>query len=144
MWWYFSKALRYIDGIFRTFSFLRVSEKFGCRSLEIFQKKTEFSNSRNFHKKVWKNVRKLFENVHKFWKFKFWKFRKKYVKFEFLSQKTLFLGQKVWKKFGKSLEKVWKKFEKSLVKFENFGNWVFRMLGNCYFLNFLKFTKKWC
>ncbi len=26
-----------------------------------------------------------------------WKFRKKYVKFEFLSQKNLFLGQKVWK-----------------------------------------------
>ncbi len=26
---------------------------------------------------------------------------KNYVKFEFLSQKTLFLGQKVWKKFGK-------------------------------------------
>jgi len=28
------------------------------------------------------------------------------VKFEFLSQKTLFLGQKVWKKFGKSSESL--------------------------------------
>jgi len=35
---------------------------------------------------------------------RFQKFRKKYVKFEFLSQKTLFLGQKVRKKFGKSSE----------------------------------------
>jgi len=40
-----------------------------------------------------------------------------------LSQKTLFLGQKVRKRFGKSLEKVRKKFG-------NFGNRVFRMFGN--------------
>jgi len=31
----------------------------------------------------------------------FQKFQKNYVKFEFLSQKTLFLGQKVWKMLGK-------------------------------------------
>jgi len=34
-------------------------------------------------------------------------FEKKYAKFEFLSQKTLFLGLKVWKKFGK----FWKSLE---------------------------------
>ncbi len=31
----------------------------------------------------------------------FQKFQKNYVKFEFLSQKNVFLVQKVWKKFGK-------------------------------------------
>jgi len=60
-------------------------------------------NLRNFCEKVRKKVRILFENVRKFQKF-----QKKYVKFEFLSQKNLFLGQKVWIKFRKILEKVWK------------------------------------
>jgi hypothetical protein len=72
-------------------------------------------NSQNFRKKIWKKV----------WKFKFTKkfgykpklyvnFKNKiknYVKFEFLSLKTLFLGQKVWQKFSKSLERVWKSSE---------------------------------
>ncbi len=39
---------------FPIFLFSRVSEKFGCQSLEIFRKKTEFLNSQNFRKKVWK------------------------------------------------------------------------------------------
>jgi len=49
---------------------LQVSEKFGCRSSEIFRKKTEFSNSQNFHEKVWKKV----------WKFKFGKKFRNYSK----------------------------------------------------------------
>jgi len=63
------------------------------------------------------------------------------VKFEFLSQKTLFLGQKVQKMFGKSSEKVQKKFGK-------FGNRVFRMFGNfrnfgnCSIPKFQKIMKK--
>jgi len=77
---------------FPNFSFSRVSEMFGFRNSEIFRKKTEFPNFGNFRKKVQKKVRKLLENVCKYRKF-----RKKYVKFEFLSQKTLFLGQKVRK-----------------------------------------------
>jgi hypothetical protein len=52
---------------FSNFLFLRVSETFGCQSLEIFRKKTEFLNSQNFHKKVWI----LFKNVRQFQKF--WK-----------------------------------------------------------------------
>ncbi len=85
---------------FPNFSFSRVSEKFGYRSSEIFWKKPEFPNFGNFREKVRKKfgnlssekVRKLFKNVCKFRKF-----QKKYVKFEFLSQITLFLGQKVRK-----------------------------------------------
>jgi len=73
------------------------------RSSEIFLKKTEFLNSRNFREKVWKKVWILTEIVCQFQNF--WK---NYVKFEFLSQKNLFLGQKFWK----ILEKVWKKFGK--------------------------------
>jgi hypothetical protein len=52
------------------------------------------------------------------------KISKNYVKFEFLSQKTLFLGQKVQKKIGKSLEKVrkvWKSLKISkIVLFQHF------------------------
>jgi hypothetical protein len=84
------------------------------------------------------------KSSEKVWKFKFGKkfdinqncmsiskISKNYVKFELLSQKTLFLGQKVWKKFGKSLEKVWKKFGKSLEKvWKKFGNRVFQTFGN--------------
>jgi len=77
---------------------------FGCRSSEIFWKKTEFSNSRNFSEKVRKKVRILNKIVRQF--------QKNYVKFEFLSQKSLFLGQKVWKKFRKCSEKVQKMFRK--------------------------------
>jgi hypothetical protein len=44
---------------FSNFSFSRVSEMFGFRSSEIFRKKPEFSNSRNFCEKVWKKVRKF-------------------------------------------------------------------------------------
>jgi len=49
--------------------------------------------------KVWKKVQILTDFVRQFQKF-----QKNYVKFEFLSQKTLFLDQKVRKsleKFGK-------------------------------------------
>jgi len=73
---------------------------FGFRSSEIFWKKPEFSNSWNFGEKVRKKVRKLFENVRKFQKF-----RKNDVKFEVLGQKNLFFGQKVWKSSEKSSEK---------------------------------------
>jgi len=71
---------------------------FGCQSSEIFRKKPEFLNSRNFCKKVWKC--------------EFQKFQKKYVKFEFLSQKTLLMGIKDWEKFKKSSGKAQKKFGK--------------------------------
>ncbi len=91
----------YVRRNFPNFLFSRVLEMFGCWSLEIFQKKTEFLNSRNFC---------LFFGY--FWILtkivrQFQKFQKNYVKFEFLSQKTLFLGLKVWK----SSEKVKKSLE---------------------------------
>jgi len=83
--------------------------------LEVFQKKTEFSNSQNFGKKVWKKV----------WKFKFGKsldinqncmsiskISKNYVKFEFLSKKKQFLSKKNLVFGSKSLEKA-RKFRKS-------------------------------
>jgi len=69
---------------------------FGFRSSEIFQKKLEFSNSRNFREKV----RKKFGNSSSVKSSviiqKFRKFRKNDVNFEVLGQKTLFFGQKVW------------------------------------------------
>jgi len=71
---------------------------------------------------VRKKVQILFENVLKF--------QKKFLKFELLSQKTLFLGQKVWKKFGK--------FRK---KFKKFGNRVFRMSENLEIVLFQNFRK---
>jgi len=74
---------------------------FGCRSSKIFWKKPEFLNSRNFCEKVRKKVWVLFKNLRKFQKF-----QKKYAKFEFLSQKTLFLSQRVRKKFLLILKKV--------------------------------------
>jgi len=40
--------------------------------------------------------------------------------FEFLSQKNLFLGQKVWKKIGNVLKKFGKVWQSSA----KFGNWV--------------------
>jgi len=48
---------------FLNFLFLWVSEKFGCWSLEIFWKKTEFLNSRNFRKKLklWKSQKNSFQ-----------------------------------------------------------------------------------
>jgi len=100
---------------FLSFLFSRVSEMFGCQSLEIFRKNWNFWTHET-QKKVWI----LFKNVSKFWKF-----QKKYVKFEFLSQKNLFLGQKVRKKFRK-LE-----------------NRVFRMFGNCSIPKFPKIMNKW-
>jgi hypothetical protein len=63
-------------------------------------------------------------------------FEKNYVKFEFLSQKTLFWGQKVWKKYKKNLEKVWKRVFPTFGNFRNFGNF-----GNCSIPNFPKITK---
>ncbi len=112
-----------LDGIFRTFRF---REFWKCSAVEVwkfFRKKQNFWTREIFEKKFGKKIRNLssekvwilFENVCKVQKF--WK---KFIKFEFLSQKTLFLGQKVWKfwkKFGKSLEKVRKKFGKSSEKF---------------------------
>jgi hypothetical protein len=44
----------------------------------------------------------------------FQKFQKNYVKFEFLSQKTLFLGQKVWKMLGKVQKSLETGFSKHL------------------------------
>jgi len=127
---------------FPNFSFSRVSEKFGCRSSEIFRKKTEFLNSQNCCEKVWKKVQKF-----KFGK-KFGNYSKMYVNFKNFKKVC-----KVWvfesKKpvFGsKSLDMVRKKFGKVQEKFGNFGKWFFRMFGNfgnCHFLNFPKFTKKW-
>jgi len=67
---------------------------FGFRSSEIFRKKTEFLNSRNFRKKVRKKFRNL--SLEKS-SVIIWKFQKNDVKFEVLGQKTLFFGQKVWK-----------------------------------------------
>jgi len=108
---------------FPNFSFSRVSDMFGFRSPEIFRKKTEFSNSRNFRVKVRKKVRNSSSVKNSVIIQKFWK---NDVKFEVLGQKTLFFGQKVWKSSEKSSEKV-RKFRK---KFGNFGNWFFRMFGN--------------
>jgi len=109
---------------FPNFLFLRVSEKFGCRSLEIFRKKRNFWTRKTFP------IKKLFENVHKFQKF--WK---KNVKFEFLCQKTLFMGQKVWKKFRKNLEKVrkfWKLDFPNVQKFRKFWKLLFSKLSKIY------------
>ncbi len=86
----------------------------------------KFGNNRNFWtrkifaKKVWKKVLILTKIVHQYWKFQKNKKFEILQKKQFLSQKTLFLGQKV--------RKVWKKF----------GNF-----GNCPIPNFLKITKKW-
>jgi len=61
---------------FPNFSFSQVLEKFGCRSSEIFRKKTEFSNSQKFRKKVWKSseiikkcteILKILKKVWKVW-----------------------------------------------------------------------------
>jgi len=79
---------------FLNFSFLRVSEKFGCQSSEIFWKKLEFSNSQNFREKVWKKV----------WKFKFGKKFGNYSKmYVFESKKPCF-----WVKKLDKLRKFWK------------------------------------
>jgi len=112
------KALRWTE-----FSKLFVFASFGnvwLLKFGNFLEKTEFLNSRNFCEKVWKKVWILTEIVRQFQKF--WK---NYVKFEFLSQNTLFLGQKVWKKFGKRV----------FLMFWNFWN--------CSISNFPKIAKKW-
>ncbi len=66
---------------FPNFLFSRVSEKFGCRSSEIVQKKKEFLNSQNFCEKVWKfkfgkkfgNYSKMYVNFKKsMWSLSFW------------------------------------------------------------------------
>jgi len=93
--------------------FSRVSEMFGFRSSEIFRKKPEFSNSRNFREKV----RKKFGN---------------------LSSEKSFIGQKVWKrseKFGK-VRKIFGNFGNWF--FRMFGNF-----GNLEIPNFPKTSKKW-
>jgi len=64
---FYNSALRpCVRRNFPNFSFSRVSEKFGCRSSEIFRKKTEFLNSQNFRKKVRKFWKQGFPNVQKF------------------------------------------------------------------------------
>jgi hypothetical protein len=76
---------------------------FGFQISEIFRKKPEFSNSRNFREKV----RKKFGNLSLEKSLVFIrKFQKNDVKFEVLGQKTLFFGQKVQKSLVKSSEKV--------------------------------------
>jgi len=57
------------------------------------------------------------------------------VKFAFLSQKTLFLGQKAWKNFGKSLETVFSKCLEiseilEIVLLQNFGKLQKMMLNS--------------
>ncbi len=115
---------------FPNFLFLRVSEMFGCQSLEIFWEKTEFSNSRNFRKKVQKKFGKKFGYYSKMYvNFKFFE---KLCKVWVFESKNLVFG-------SKSSEEVWKKFGK-------FGNRVFRMFGhfrNCSIPKFPKITKKW-
>jgi hypothetical protein len=86
-----------------------------------FSEKNGIFELAKFSRKSLEKVRVLFKNVRLFQKF-----QKKYVKFEFLSQKTLFLGQKFGdfeKSLEKSLEKVWK------VRKQGFPNvWKFRKL----------------
>ncbi len=59
-------------------------------------------------------------------------FEKKYLKFKFLSQKTLFLGQKVWKKFGKSLEKFGNVRKLGFLKVRKFRKLFFSELSKNY------------
>jgi len=112
---------------------------FGFQSSEIFRKKTEFSNSRNFHEKFRKKV----------WKFKFRKksviirkFQKKWCKIWGFRAKNPVFRSKSSEQFGKKLGNFGKKLG-------NFGNWFFRMFGNfgnfgnLEIPNFPKTSKKW-
>ncbi len=111
---------------------------FGCRSLEIFRKKPDFflQKSKILVKKFGKSleiwVRKkvwiLTKIVRQFWK--------NYVKFVFLSQKNLFLGQKVQKNFRIILEKFRNRVFWTFGNVGNFGNF-----GNCSIPKFPKITK---
>jgi hypothetical protein len=97
---------------FPNFLFSQVLEMFGCRSLEIFQKKTEFSNSQNFCKNVWKKVQENFvkvwkqgfPNIQKFWKLFYSENSKNYKKMmlnsNFGNRKKLVPTQNLTQKFG--------------------------------------------
>ncbi len=106
-----------LDGIFWTFRFCEFRKSSAVEVRKFFGKKRNFQTRKFFAKSleksleiyVRKKVWKLFENVRKF-QF-FWK---KYIKFDFLSQKTLFMGQKVWNKFGKVLKSLETGFSKCL------------------------------
>jgi len=85
---------------------------FGCQSLEIFWKKTDFLNSWNFCEKVQKKVGKfkfgkgsdINQNCTSISKIS----KKLHIVLSFLVKQSCF-----WvKKFGKSLVKVWKSLEK--------------------------------
>ncbi len=114
----------YVRQNFPNFSFSRVSEMFGCQSSEIFRKKNRIFELAKFLRKFgnlssekssginWNctSISKFLKNLHKVWVFE---------------SKTLFLGQKVWKKFG------------------NRVFWILQNFGNCFIPKFLKITKKW-
>ncbi len=111
---------------------------FGSQSLEIFWKKMEFSNSQNLGEKVRKKFRNSSSekslNINQNC-MSILKFSKNYVEFKFLSQKTLFLGQKDGKsseKFGNRVSKhteiseivlfrTFRKLQKMMLN-SNFGN----------------------
>jgi len=99
---------------FPNFLFSRVSEKFGCRSSEIFRKKTEFLNLRNFREKIWKKVQKskFGKNIRNYSKLyvNFKNFEKVCKVWVFESKKPVF-GSKSLEIIRKSSEKV-RKFRK--------------------------------
>jgi len=112
---------------FPKFSFSRVWEKFDFRSSEIFRKKMEFLNSRNFRKKV----------------------RKKILKFKFGKKFRYYWNCRTISKILKKLCKVWVFWSinpvfgsKSLVKVrKKFGKvWKFWKQG---FPNVQKIRKFW-
>jgi len=115
---------------FPNFLFSRVLKMFGCQSSEKFWKNWNFWTRKIFAKKFGKSLEKssdINQNCTSILKI-----LKKLWKFEFLSQKTLFLGQKVWKNSETgfpNIRKFWKLFyskisenyEKMMLN-SNFGN----------------------
>ncbi len=89
---------------FTNFLFSRVSEMFGCWSLE----KPEFSNLRYFCKKVRKKVRILTKIVRQFWK--------KLLKVWIFKSKNPVFGSKSSEKIRKKFRKVWKSSETGFSK----------------------------
>jgi len=120
-----------LDRTFRTFCFCKFRK---CSAVEVwkfFGKKWNFWTREIFAKKFGKKFGNLSSEKSSDinWNcIPILKFQKNYVKFEFLSQKTLFLG-------SKSVEKVWKVRKRVFQTLRNFGN--------CSIPNFPKITKEW-
>jgi len=126
-----------LDGIFWTFHFHEF-RKWAVEVWNFFGKNLNFQTRKIFAKNFGNKFRNLSSekssDINRNCT-SILKISKSYVKFEFLSQKTLFLGQKVWKKFGKSSGKSLEKLGNTV--FRTFGNF-----GNCFIPKFPKITKK--